>query len=47
MQREVAQAVPRMRAAQRQAEMPGMAMDRALTAQRVLPEPSRGPDMSR
>jgi hypothetical protein len=47
MQTEVAQAVQRMRAAQRQTELPGMSMDRARTAQRVSPEPNRGPDMSR
>ncbi len=47
MQTEVAQAVQRMRVAQRQTELPGMGMDRARTAQRVPPERSRGPDMSR
>ncbi|MGE0311121.1 MAG: relaxase/mobilization nuclease domain-containing protein [Lautropia sp.] len=47
MQTEVAQAVQRMRAAQRQTELPGMGMDRARSAQRVSPEPNRGPDMSR
>jgi hypothetical protein len=47
MQTEVAQAVQRMRNAQRQTELPGMSMDRARTAQRVPPEPSRGPDISR
>jgi len=47
MQTEVAQAVQRMRAAQRQTELPGMGMDRGRTVQRVLQEPSRGPDMSR
>jgi integrase len=47
MQTEVAQAVQRMRAAQRQTELPGMTMDRGRTAQRVSPEPSRGLDMSR
>lgn len=47
MQTEVAQAVQRMRNAQRQTELPGMTMDRARTAQRVPPEPNRGPDMSR
>jgi hypothetical protein len=47
MQTEVAQAVQRMRAAQRQTELPGMSMDRARTVQRAPPEPSRGPDMSR
>ena len=46
MQTEVAQAVHRMRAAQRQTELPGMTMDRGLTVQRVSPEPGRGPDMS-
>lgn len=46
-QQEVAQAVHRMRAAQRQTELPGMTMDRGRTVQRVSPEPSRGPDMSR
>ena len=35
------------RAAQRQSELPGMTMDRGRTVQRVTPEPSRGPDMSR
>jgi hypothetical protein len=47
MQTEVAQAVRRTRAAQRQTELPGMSMDRALTIQRVQPERNRGPDMSR
>jgi hypothetical protein len=47
MQTEVAQAVQRHRAAQRQAELPGMTMDRGRTVQRVPPEPNRGPDMSR
>lgn len=47
MQTEVAQAVQRMRAAQRQTELPGMTMDRARTVQRMSPEPNRGPDMSR
>jgi hypothetical protein len=47
MQTEVAQAVQRVRAAQRQTELPGMSLDRARTAQRVSPEPHRGPDMSR
>ncbi len=47
MQTEVAQAVQRMRAAQRQTELPSMSMDRARPAQRVPPEPIRGPDMSR
>jgi len=47
MQTEVGQAMQRMRAAQRQTELPGMCMDRAQTAQRVPPEPSRGPDMNR
>jgi hypothetical protein len=43
MQTDVARAVQRHRAAQRQAELPGMSR----AAQRVSPEPSRGPDMSR
>ena len=47
MQTDVARAVQRHRAAQRQAELPGMNMDRGRTAQRVSPEPSRGLDMSR
>jgi hypothetical protein len=47
MQTELAQAVQRMRAAQRQTELPGMTMDRGRTVQRVSPEPNRGPDMSR
>lgn len=47
MQTEVAQAMHRMRDAQRQTELPGMSMDRARTAQRVPPERNRGPDMSR
>jgi hypothetical protein len=47
MQTEVAQAVQRMRNAQRQTELPGMTIHRARTAQRVPPEPNRGPDMSR
>jgi len=47
MQTEVAQALQRMRAAQRQTELPGMGMDRARTYQRVPPEPNRGPDISR
>lgn len=47
MQTEVAQAVQRNRAAQRQTELPGMGMERARTVQRVAPEPNRGPDISR
>ena len=47
MQTEVAQAVQRMRAAQRQTELRGMGMDRARIAQPVSPEPNRGPDLSR
>jgi hypothetical protein len=47
MQTEVAQAVHSMRAAQRQPELPGMTLDRGRTVQRLSPEPSRGPDMSR
>jgi len=47
MQTEVAQAVQRMRNAQRQTELPGMSMDRARTVQREPPEPNRGPEMSR
>jgi Relaxase/Mobilisation nuclease domain len=47
MQTEVAQAVQRMRAAQRQTELPGMSMDRARPVQRATPEPNRDPDMSR
>lgn len=47
MQTEVAQAVQRMRAAERQTELSGMTLDRGRTVQRVSPKPSRGPDMSR
>ncbi len=47
MQTEVARAVQRHRAAQRQAELPGMAMTQGQGASRVRPEPSRGPDLSR
>jgi hypothetical protein len=47
MQTEVAQAVQRQRAAQRQAELPGMTLQPRHTAQQVRPEPKRGPDMSR
>ena len=47
MQTEVAKAVQRMRAAQRQTELPGITLDRGRTVQRVSPAPSRGPDMSR
>ena len=47
MQTDVARAVQRHRAAQRQAELPGMTIDRGRAAQQVSPEPSRGPDMSR
>ncbi len=47
MQTEVARAVQRHRAAQRQAELPGMTREPSRTVQQVRPEPSRGPDMSR
>ena len=47
MQTDVARAVQRHRAAQRQAELPGMVMDRGRTVKRVSPEQIRGPDMSR
>jgi hypothetical protein len=47
MQTDVARAVQRHRAALRQAELPGMALDRERTLQRMSPEQSRGPDMSR
>jgi hypothetical protein len=47
MQTEVARAVQRHRAAQRQAELPGMAMTQGHGTQRMRPEPNRGPDMSR
>ena len=47
MQTEVARAVQRHRAAQRQAELPGMAMTPGQGTSRVRPEPNRGPDMSR
>ncbi len=47
MQTDVARAVQRHRAAQRQAELPGMAMTQGQGTQRVRPEPNRGPDMSR
>jgi hypothetical protein len=47
MQTEVAKTVQRMRAAQRQAQLPGMTVDRGRTVQRLSPERSRGPDMSR
>ena len=47
MQTEVARAVQRHRAAQRQAELSGMAMTQEQGTQRVRPEPNRGPDMSR
>jgi len=47
MQTEVARVVQGHRAAQRQAELPGMAMTQGQGASRVRPEPNRGPDMSR
>ena len=47
MQTDVARALQRHRAAQRQAELPGMSMDRGGSVQRVLPERSRDLDMSR
>jgi hypothetical protein len=47
MQTEVARAVQRHRAAQRQAELQGMAMDPGREARPARPEPNRGPDMSR
>lgn len=47
MQTDVARAVQRHRAAQRQTELPGMNMDRGGAVQRVSPERSCGPDMSR
>jgi hypothetical protein len=47
MQTEVAQAVQRHRAAQRQAELPRINMDRGRTVQRVPPERSPCPDLSR
>jgi hypothetical protein len=47
VQTDIARAVQRHRAAQRQAELPGMNMDRGRTVQRVSPERSRSPDMSR
>lgn len=47
MQTDDARAVQRHRAAQRQAELPGMNMGRGRAIQRVSPERSRGPDMSR
>ena len=47
MQTEVAQALQRHRAAQRQAELPGMAMTQEQGTPQVRPEPNRGPDMSR
>jgi len=47
MQTEVARAVQRHRAAQRQPELPGMTMEPGRTARQVRLEPSRGPDLSR
>lgn len=47
MQTEVVQAVQRTRTAQRQAQLPGMTVDRGRTVQQVSPAPSRGLDMSR
>jgi len=47
MQTEVARAVQRHRAAQRQAELSGMAMTQRHSTPPVRPEPNRGPDMSR
>jgi len=47
MQTEVAKLVQRHRAAQLQAELSGMTLDRGRTMERVSPERSRGPDMSR
>ena len=47
MQTDVARAVQRHRAAQRQAELPGVAMTQGHGRQRMRPEPNRGPDMSR
>ena len=47
MQTDVAHAVQPMPAAQPQTELPGMTIDRGRTVQRVPPEPSRRPDMSR
>jgi len=47
MQTEIARAVQLHRAAQRQAELPGMTREPSRTVQQVRPEPSRGPDMSR
>jgi hypothetical protein len=47
MQTDVARMVQRHRAAQRQAEIPGMTREPGRTAQQVRPEPSHGPDMSR
>lgn len=47
MQTEVAKTVQRMRAAQRQIELPGMSLDRERTVQRVSPDRGRDPDMNR
>jgi hypothetical protein len=47
MQSEVAKTVQCIRAAQRQAELPCMTLDRGRTNERVSPERSRGPDLSR
>jgi hypothetical protein len=47
MQAQVAPAVQRHRAAQRQAELPGMTMDRGRSVRRMPQEPSLGPNMSR
>ena len=47
MKTEVARAVQRHRAAQRQAEPPGMAVTQGHGTPRLRPEPNRGPDMSR
>lgn len=47
MQTEVAKTERKMRAAQRQTELPGMVLDRGSTIERVSPERSRGPDLSR
>jgi len=47
MQTEVARAVQRHRAAQRQADLPGMAMTQGQGTPQVRPEPSHGPDISR
>lgn len=47
MQTDVAQAVQRHRATQRQNELPGMRRAPERTAQPLRPEPNRGPEMSR